>query len=155
MNRFHAILAKRLSVLDPEDREARQQLYARVRSELDRLIAASNPPLSAYQRLKRMQDLEIAITDVEEQVEKSLAARRAQGEQPYAQPQLPAPGASTPLPPRQGRNVDELVDDQAGGPLSLGVIATIIVALVLLMLIGVIIALDPSTLDILKRNPGQ
>jgi len=39
--------------------------------------------------------------------------------------------------------------------LSFGIIMAIIGGLAVLMVIGVIIALDPSTLDILKRNPGQ
>lgn len=59
------------------------------------------------------------------------------------------------MPPRQGRNVDELLHEYEESRLSFGIIMAIIGGLAMLLVIGVIIALDPSSLDVLRRNPGQ
>ncbi|MCB1482463.1 MAG: hypothetical protein KDJ55_10930 [Rhodobiaceae bacterium] len=157
MNRFHAILARRAVELGPDNAGARQELYAATRAHLDQLIAQSNPPMSAYQRLMQMQELETAISDIEANIDRLFAMRSRQAPKapPYQPPQRPPEGTLTQLPPRQGRNVDELLHEYEESRLSFGIIMAIIGGLAVLMVIGVIIALDPSTLDILKRNPGQ
>ena len=160
MNRFHAILARRAVELGPDNADARQELYARTRTQLDQLIARADPPMSAYQRLMQMQELETAINDIEANIDRLFAARHAPPppppQQPPQQPQhMPPGGTLTQLPPRQGRNVDELLHEYEESRLSFGIIMAIIGGLAVLMVIGVIIALDPSSLDILRRNPGQ
>ncbi|MCB1479177.1 MAG: hypothetical protein KDJ62_09960 [Rhodobiaceae bacterium] len=159
MNRFHAILARRAVELGPDNADARQELYAQTRTHLDQLIARADPPMSAYQRLKQMQELEDAIKDIEGNIDRLFAARQPQPprQQPpaYQPPQPPHGGTLTQLPPRQGRNVDELLNEYEESRLSFGIIMAIIGGLAVLMIIGVIIALDPSSLDILRRNPGQ
>ena len=105
----------------------------------------------------QMQELETAISDIEANIDRLFAMRSRQAPKapPYQPPQRPPEGTLTQLPPRQGRNVDELLHEYEESRLSFGIIMAIIGGLAVLMVIGVIIALDPSTLDILKRNPGQ
>lgn len=161
MNRFHAILARRAVEFGADGAEARRQFYSEVRTQLDEIIARADPPMSAYQRLKQMQELEEAIADVERHIETLLArngvSQPVSPARQQGQPQTATtpPGHGTPLPPRQGRNVDELLHEYEESRLSFGIIMAIIGGLAMLLVIGVIIALDPSSLDVLRRNPGQ
>ncbi len=174
MNRYYAILSKRAHALGSNNEPGRKALYAQVRAQLDKMIDAADPPMSTYQRLMQMQALETAIADVEAEVrrtnaaaeeKRAAAARRAQEQREQAAKGDPSAtggdtghaqtaGSSTPMPPRQGRKVEEILEDDPDAQLSPGLIIVIIGSLFLLMLIGVVIALDPSSFDLLGQNPA-
>ena len=170
MNRFYAILSKRAQAIGPADEAGRKALYAQVRAQLDTLIDGADPPMSTYQRLMQMQALETAIADVEAEMTRITAPaeedeprgamarlmRRKPPPPPAAEPDLrPAQDSDlrTAIPPRQGRKVEDILETDPDAQLSFGVIIVIIGGLFLLLLIGVVIALDPSSFDLLNRNP--
>ncbi|MEJ8575014.1 hypothetical protein [Microbaculum marinum] len=74
MDRYYAILARSIAATGRDDVEARQAVYAHVRSELDRLIATAEPKMPASEQIAHQSALEQAIARTEEE----FAARGAE-----------------------------------------------------------------------------